>query len=107
MADGSAVLVDVTKEYALGHTLVPALRGVSLEVEPGEFLAIAGPSGSGKSTLLNMIGCLDQPTSGRVLVSGRDVAELDDDALSDLRAHTLGFIFQTFNLIPVLSALEN
>jgi putative ABC transport system ATP-binding protein len=98
---------DVTKEYALGRTLVPALRGVSLLVEPGEFLAIAGPSGSGKSTLLNLIGCLDQPSSGRILVGGRDVSALDDDRLSDLRARTIGFIFQTFNLVPVLSALEN
>jgi putative ABC transport system ATP-binding protein len=100
-------VVDVTKEYDLGRTKVPALRGVSLAVEPGEFMAVAGPSGSGKSTLLNIVGCLDHPTSGRVLVSGQDVAALGDDALSDLRARTIGFIFQTFNLIPVLSALEN
>jgi len=98
---------DVTKEYSLGRTRVPALRGVSLLVEPGEFLAVAGPSGSGKSTLLNLIGCLDQPTSGRITVGGTDVSVLDDDHLSDLRARTIGFIFQTFNLVPVLSALEN
>jgi putative ABC transport system ATP-binding protein len=97
----------VRKDYRLGATDVPALRGVSLAVEPGEFLAIAGPSGSGKSTLLNLIGCLDHPTSGRVLVGGTDVASLGDDALSDLRSRAIGFIFQTFNLIPVLSALEN
>jgi len=99
--------VDVTKDYALGRTLVSALRGVTLEVARGEFLAVAGPSGSGKSTLLNLMGCLDHPTTGRVLVGGQDVASLDDDALSDLRARSIGFIFQTFNLIPVLSALEN
>jgi putative ABC transport system ATP-binding protein len=104
---GSVVVENVTKDYELGRTRVPALRGVSLRVEPGEFVAVAGPSGSGKSTLLNLIGCLDHPTSGRVLVGGEDVARLDDDALSDLRARTIGFIFQTFNLIPVLSALEN
>jgi putative ABC transport system ATP-binding protein len=98
---------DVAKEYALGRTRVQALRGVSLAVEPGEFLAVVGPSGSGKSTLLNLIGCLDHPTSGRVLIGERDVARLGDDALSDLRAETIGFVFQTFNLIPVLSALEN
>jgi len=98
---------DVTKEYDLGRTKVPALRGVSLAVEKGEFMAVAGPSGSGKSTLLNLIGCLDRPTSGRVLIGDQDVAVLGDDALSDLRARTIGFIFQTFNLIPVLSALEN
>jgi putative ABC transport system ATP-binding protein len=98
---------DVTKNYELGRTTVPALRGVSLAVEPGEFMAVAGPSGSGKSTLLNLIGCLDHPTSGRVLIAGQDVALLEDNALSDLRASKIGFIFQTFNLIPVLSALEN
>jgi putative ABC transport system ATP-binding protein len=98
---------DVTKEYDLGRTKVPALRGVSLAVEKGEFMAVAGPSGSGKSTLLNLIGCLDRPTSGRVVIGEQDVAVLGDDALSDLRARTIGFIFQTFNLIPVLSALEN
>jgi putative ABC transport system ATP-binding protein len=104
----SLVRVDaVTKEYALGRTRVPALRGISLVVEPGEFLSIAGPSGSGKSTLLNLIGCLDQPTTGRILIGEKDVAHLSDDALSDLRSRSLGFIFQTFNLIPVLSALEN
>jgi putative ABC transport system ATP-binding protein len=98
---------DVTKNYELGRTIVPALRGVSLAVEPGEFMAVAGPSGSGKSTLLNLIGCLDHPTAGRVLIDDQDVAALDDNALSDLRARKLGFIFQTFNLIPVLSAIEN
>jgi putative ABC transport system ATP-binding protein len=101
------LLESVSKDYVLGRTLVPALRDVTLAVEPGEFMAVAGPSGSGKSTLLNLIGCLDHPTSGRVLIGGKDVASLKDDALSDLRARTLGFIFQTFNLIPVLSALEN
>jgi len=104
----SSVRVEhVTKDYELGRTSVPALRGVSLAVEPGEFMAVAGPSGSGKSTLLNLIGCLDHPTSGRVLIDERDVAALNDNALSDLRARRIGFIFQTFNLIPVLSALEN
>jgi putative ABC transport system ATP-binding protein len=98
---------DVTKDYKLGATTVKALRGVSLDVEPGEFIAVAGPSGSGKSTLLNLMGCLDRPTEGRVLVADQDVAALGDDALSDLRSRTIGFIFQTFNLIPVLSALEN
>lgn len=98
---------DLTKVYELGKTRVPALNGVSLSVAEGEFMAVAGPSGSGKSTLLNMIGCLDRPSSGRVVLGGQDVSELDDDALSDLRAHRIGFIFQTFNLIPVLSAVEN
>jgi putative ABC transport system ATP-binding protein len=98
---------NVTKDYALGRTTVRALRGVFLAVEPGELITVAGPSGSGKSTLLNLIGCLDHPTSGRVVIGEEDVATLGDDALSDLRALKIGFIFQTFNLIPVLSALEN
>jgi putative ABC transport system ATP-binding protein len=104
----TAVRVEnATKDYQLGRTTVPALRGVSLAVEGGEFITVAGPSGSGKSTLLNLIGCLDHPTSGRVLIGDEDVATLGDDALSDLRAERIGFVFQTFNLIPVLSALEN
>ncbi len=104
----SAVRVEnATKDYRLGRTTVPALRGVSLAVERGEFITVAGPSGSGKSTLLNLIGCLDRPTTGRILIGDEDVATLGDDLLSDLRAEKIGFIFQTFNLIPVLSALEN
>src|SRR5512134_777642 len=104
----SSVRVEnATKDYKLGRTTVPALRGVSLTVERGEFMTVAGPSGSGKSTLLNLMGCLDHPTSGRVLIGGEDVATLGDNLLSDLRAEKIGFIFQTFNLIPVLSALEN
>jgi putative ABC transport system ATP-binding protein len=104
---GSVRVEDVSKEYLLGRTLVPALRGVTLSVEPGEFMAVAGPSGSGKSTLLNLMGCLDHPTTGRVVIDGHDIAALGDDARSDLRADKIGFIFQTFNLIPVLSAVEN
>jgi putative ABC transport system ATP-binding protein len=103
----SVSVEDVTKDYELGRTRVSALRGVTLSVERGEFLAVAGPSGSGKSTLLNLMGCLDRPTSGRVVIGGQDIATLGDDALSDLRARQIGFIFQTFNLIPVLTALEN
>ena len=107
MAERAVGVYDVAKDYELGRTRVTALRGVTLEVERGEFMAVAGPSGSGKSTLLNVMGCLDHPTTGRVIVGDEDVAALGDDALSDLRARRIGFIFQTFNLIPVLSALEN
>ena len=98
---------NVSKIYRLGKTEVPALRDVSLEVHHGEFLSIAGPSGSGKTTLLNLIGCVDTPTRGRVRVDGRDTLELSERALTDLRLHRIGFIFQTFNLVPVLSVFQN
>jgi putative ABC transport system ATP-binding protein len=91
----------------LGRTLVRALHEVSLEVERSEFIAIAGPSGSGKSTLLNLVSAIDSPTSGEVLIDGVSLQSLDDNGLSDLRSQKIGFIFQTFNLIPVLSAYEN
>ncbi|HVI74339.1 MAG TPA: ABC transporter ATP-binding protein [Anaeromyxobacteraceae bacterium] len=98
---------DVSKVYKLGKTEVPALRGVSLRVEPGEFLSIAGPSGSGKTTLLNLIGCVDVPTAGSVLVDGKDTKDLSERALTELRLHRIGFIFQTFNLVQVLSVFQN
>ena len=97
----------VSKRYRLGEQAVDALRGVDLDVEPGALLAIAGPSGSGKSTLLNIIGCIDTPDSGQVRVAGKDVSGQTPDQLAELRARTIGFIFQTFNLLPVLSAAEN
>lgn len=100
-------LEDVHKHYVCGHRVVQALRGVSLGVQRGSFVVIEGLSGSGKSTLLNLIGCLDYPTSGRVIITGRDARAMDDRALSRFRANRLGFIFQYFNLIPVLSAYEN
>ncbi|TCO83411.1 putative ABC transport system ATP-binding protein [Plasticicumulans lactativorans] len=98
---------NVSKRYQLGEQEVVALHDVSVAIEAGEFAALAGPSGSGKTTLLNMIGCIDVATSGRVIIDGRDVTGRNPDELADLRAHTLGFIFQTFNLLPVLSAEEN
>jgi putative ABC transport system ATP-binding protein len=104
----NVVQVDhVCKDYRLGEQMVRALDDVSLAIEEGVFLAIAGPSGSGKSTLLNLIGCIDTPSSGRVVIDGKDVSGRTPDQLADLRARTIGFIFQTFNLLPVLSAEEN
>ncbi|MEK7765474.1 MAG: ABC transporter ATP-binding protein [bacterium] len=98
---------DVVKEYPLGKTAVRALNGVTLDVEAGEFLCVAGPSGSGKTTLLNMVGCVDLPTSGTVAVAGRNTASLSERQLTDLRLATIGFIFQGFNLISVLSVFQN
>jgi putative ABC transport system ATP-binding protein len=97
----------VHKYYYLGETRIVALKGVDLKINRGEFLAIWGPSGSGKSTLCNLIGMIDDPSSGMVLFEGRTVGEVSDDRRSELRNRAIGFIFQTFNLIPVLSALEN
>jgi putative ABC transport system ATP-binding protein len=98
---------NATKDYALGTTIVQALRGVTLDVHEGEFLSIAGPSGSGKTTLLNLIGCVDVPTSGSVAVAGSDTRKLSERALTRLRLHTIGFIFQSFNLVSVLSVFQN
>jgi putative ABC transport system ATP-binding protein len=98
---------DVSKSYDLGNQRVEALRSVDLTIDEGDFLAIAGPSGSGKSTLLNLIGCIDIPSSGNVYIAGNRVSDQTPDQLADLRARTIGFIFQTFNLLPVLSAQEN
>ncbi len=100
-------LENVFKDYTLGEQQVQALKDISLDINSGEFLAIAGPSGSGKSTLLNLIGCIDTPSSGNIFINEQDVSGKTPDQLSDLRARTIGFIFQTFNLFPVLSAEEN
>ena len=96
-----------TKDYRLGKVVVNALRGVSIDVAQGEFLSIAGPSGSGKTTLLNLIGCVDTPSSGIVQVAGRDTAKLSERELTKLRLHTIGFIFQSFNLVGVLDVFRN
>src|SRR5690348_6340948 len=98
---------DVVKEYYLGKVVVPALRGVSLEVSKGEFISIAGPSGSGKTTLLNLIGCVDTATRGAVEVAGQNTASLSERQLTELRLRTIGFIFQSFNLVAVLSVFQN
>src|SRR4030042_1457740 len=99
--------VDLTKTYMQGGRPLEVLKGVGLTVEQGEFMAIMGPSGSGKSTLLNMIGALDRPTSGKVLIKGTDIGTLDDNQLADLRNKEIGFIFQQFNLISRMDALHN
>ena len=100
-------LQDVWKIYRMGEFDVPALAGVNLTIRRGEAVAITGPSGCGKSTMLNMIGCLDMPTKGRVLLEGRDISEYKSNELARIRGKKIGFIFQTFNLYPTLSALEN
>ncbi len=98
---------NITKDYVMGEETVRALRGVSLQIHANEYLAIMGPSGSGKSTLMNMLGCLDTPTSGRYEFNGKNVAEMDDDELAAIRNREIGFVFQTFNLLPRSTSLRN
>jgi len=97
----------ITKEYVMGETVIQALRGVDLTIHRNEYLAVMGPSGSGKSTLMNMLGCLDTPTAGRYEFNGKDVANMEDDELAEIRNREIGFVFQTFNLLPRSTALQN
>jgi putative ABC transport system ATP-binding protein len=102
-----AVLTKIEKTYHLDEVAVPVLKGIDLLIRPGHFTVILGPSGSGKTTLLNLLGCIDRPDAGEVIVAGNAVDALSDDGLSDFRAKNIGFVFQNFNLLPVLTAYEN
>src|SRR5881392_2316171 len=102
-----ARVIDLVKNYQMEEVVVPALRGVTLSFEEGDFIALMGPSGSGKSTLLNLLGCLDRPTSGRYFLGEEDVSEMDDDQLSEVRSRYIGFIFQSYNLLPQYTVVEN
>jgi putative ABC transport system ATP-binding protein len=98
---------DIVKNYQVGSVIVRALRSISINIDRNEYVAIMGPSGSGKSTLMNLIGCLDTPTSGKYILNGTDVSKMEDDFLAEIRNKEIGFIFQTFNLLPRYTALEN
>lgn len=100
-------LEDIRKSYFMGHQALPVLKGVSLDINKNEYVALMGPSGSGKSTLMNILGCLDTPTSGTYILNGQNVSTMPDDALADVRNIEIGFVFQQFNLLPRLTALEN
>jgi putative ABC transport system ATP-binding protein len=102
-----ARIVDLVKNYYMEEVIVPALRGVTLDFEEGDFIALMGPSGSGKSTLLNLLGCLDRCTSGQYFLGEEDVSEMDDDQLSEVRSRYIGFIFQSYNLLPQYTVVEN
>jgi putative ABC transport system ATP-binding protein len=106
--DSAVIDIDnITKHYVMGEEVVHALRGVSLQIRRNEYLAIMGPSGSGKSTLMNMLGCLDTPSTGRYFFNGKDVSAMDDDELAAIRNKEIGFVFQTFNLLPRSTSLRN
>src|SRR5690554_1046148 len=100
-------LRDITRNFPLGNEVVKVLKGIDLDIERGEYVALMGPSGSGKSTLMNLLGCLDTPTSGNYELNGKDVSNMSDDELAEIRNKEIGFVFQTFNLLPRTTALEN
>lgn len=107
MIEPVAVLTGIDKSYQMDSVQVPVLRGIDMLVRPGHFTVLLGPSGSGKTTLLNLVGCIDRPDKGEVVVAGTSINQLDDDALADFRSKNIGFVFQGFNLLPVLTAYEN
>lgn len=98
---------DITRDFPLGQEVVKVLKGIDIDIEKGEYVAFMGPSGSGKSTLMNLLGCLDTPTSGQYILNGKDVSKMSDDELAEIRNKEIGFVFQTFNLLPRTTALEN
>src|SRR5690554_1458144 len=98
---------NITRDFPMGNSVVKVLKGIDLEIERGEYVALMGPSGSGKSTLMNLLGCLDTPTSGSYELNGKDVSNMSDDELAEIRNKEIGFVFQTFNLLPRTTALEN
>jgi putative ABC transport system ATP-binding protein len=100
-------ITKITRDFVLGNEIVNVLKGIDLEINKGEYVALMGPSGSGKSTLMNLLGCLDTPTSGTYILNGKDVSEMHDDDLAEIRNKEIGFVFQTFNLLPRTTALDN
>jgi putative ABC transport system ATP-binding protein len=107
MANPLIKITDIKRNFVLGNEIVYVLKGINLEINKGEYVALMGPSGSGKSTLMNLLGCLDTPTSGRYILNGKDVSKMRDDELAGIRNTEIGFVFQTFNLLPRTTALDN
>ncbi|WP_291145522.1 ABC transporter ATP-binding protein [Flavobacterium sp. UBA7680] len=107
MANPLIKITDIRRDFVLGNEIVYVLKGINLEINKGEYVALMGPSGSGKSTLMNLLGCLDTPTSGRYVLNGKDVSQMRDDELAGIRNTEIGFVFQTFNLLPRTTALDN
>ena len=107
MSNSLIKITNIKRDFVLGNEIVYVLKGIDLEIEKGEYVALMGPSGSGKSTLMNLLGCLDTPTSGTYILNGKDVSQMQDDELADIRNKEIGFVFQTFNLLPRTTALDN
>ncbi|HEX8562967.1 MAG TPA: ABC transporter ATP-binding protein [Flavobacterium sp.] len=107
MAEKLIQIKDLKRDFVLGNEIVYVLKGINLEITKGEYVALMGPSGSGKSTLMNLLGCLDTPTSGQYILNGKDVSQMHDDELAEIRNKEIGFVFQTFNLLPRTTALDN